>query len=104
MDIFTLNEAIERGIDRFCLVGESQIIELVFINGNLAPYALWYSCEDNIYRLPIKGFNREEKTFTYIQGINNFSEYFEKLVIPELQTSVNRMREKYQRNQGHISW
>lgn len=103
MDIFTLNEAIERGIDRFCLVGESQIIELVFIKGRLAPYALWYSDEKNVFRLPIAGIEPNAPTFTFINGINSFSEYFEKLVIPELQASVKRMKEKYQQKRGHIS-
>lgn len=103
MIVFSLNDAIERGIDKFCLVGENQVIELVFIKGVLAPYALWYSSEDNIYRLPISGFNKDEKSFTFIQGINNYSEYFEKLVIPELQASVKRMKKKYQRKRGHIS-
>jgi len=98
IEIFSLTEAIDRGIDKFCFVEEqNQIIELVFINGTLAPYALWY-VHDNIFRLPIAGFEATARSLTYINGITSYSEYFERYIIHELIKKVSAMRKRCRRN------
>jgi hypothetical protein len=95
MHVFSLQEAVNRGIDRFSIVGQSQIIELVFINGVLAPYALFYSDENNIYRLPIIGIEPNVPTFTFINGVKTYSEYFESYIIPELLAKVSKMKKQH---------
>lgn len=99
MKNFSLKYACEKGIDKIRGINweGNQYIELVLIGATPAPYAIWHVSENYILRLPVKGIDPDAKTFTFIDNIQSYEEYFDKHIFPALMKKVNAMRKKCKR-------
>lgn len=93
--IFTLKEACEKGVSKIRDISwpAGQYIELSFVGTTPFPRASWH-VGNEVYMLPVKGINENSKTFTFVEGISSYDEYFNKYAYKELSRRIKNMKER----------